>query len=59
MTTMRRVGVEESALVLSEQAAEAESTGSPDAPLWQSALRIVQWLGTAGRFMPGTATAPQ
>lgn len=59
MTTMRRVGVEESAMVLSEQAAEAESVGSPDAPLWQSALRIVQWLGTAGRFMPETATAPQ
>ena len=55
MTTMRRVGMEESALVLSEQAAEAESIGSPDAPLWQSALRIVQWLGTAGRFMPETA----
>jgi esterase/lipase superfamily enzyme len=58
MTTMRRVGVEESALVLSEQAAEAESIGSPDAPLWQSALRIVEWLGIAGRFMPETATSP-
>jgi pimeloyl-ACP methyl ester carboxylesterase len=59
MTTMRRVGIEESAFVLSEQAAEAQSLDSPDAPLWQSALRIVQWLGIAGRFMPETGPAPQ
>ena len=59
MTTMRRVGVEESAFVLSEQAAEAQSIGSPDAPLWQSALRIVQWLGVAGRFRTESSAAPQ
>lgn len=59
MTTMRRVGVEQSANVLSEQIAEAESLGSPDASLWQAALRIVQWLGTAGLFMPETTPAPQ
>jgi len=51
--------VEQSANVLSEQIAEAESLGSPDASLWQAALRIVQWLGTAGLFMPETAPAPQ
>jgi pimeloyl-ACP methyl ester carboxylesterase len=57
MTTMRRVGLEDSALVLSEQAAEAESIGDPQAPLWESALKIVQWLDLAGRFMPAEAAA--
>jgi len=57
MTTMRRVGLEDSALVLSEQAAEAESIGDPQAPLWESALKIVQWLDLAGRFMPAEVAA--
>lgn len=52
MTTIRRVGVEDSATILSEQAAEAESTGDPNAPVWESALRIVEWLNVAGRFRP-------
>ena len=52
LTTMRRVGVEDSAFVLSEQAAEAETMGDPNAPLWESALRIVQWLGIAGVVVP-------
>lgn len=52
VTTMRRVGVEDSAIVLSEQAAEAESAGDPEAPVWESALKIVQWLGIAGVFRP-------
>jgi len=54
LTTMRRVGVEESAEVLSEQAAEAETAGDPDAPLWESALKIVQWLGIAGVVVPAS-----
>ena len=54
LTTMRRVGVEDSALVLSEQAAEAETSGNPDATLWESALRIVEWLGIAGVVMPAS-----
>lgn len=54
LTTMRRVGVEESAEVLSLQAAEAETAGDPDAPLWESALRIVQWLGIAGVVVPAS-----
>ena len=54
MTTMRRVGVEESALVLSEQAAEAESMGDPNAALWASALRIIQWLNVAGVVVPAS-----
>jgi hypothetical protein len=58
MTTMRRVGPEDSALVLSEQAAEAESVGDPQATLWESALQIVQWLDLAGRFIPAEAGAP-
>ncbi len=52
LTTMRRVGVEDSALVLSEQAAEAETMGDPSASLWESALRVVQWLGVAGVVLP-------
>jgi len=44
MTTMRRVGLEDSA-------------GDPQAPLWESALKIVQWLDLAGRFMPAEAGA--
>ena len=58
MTTMRRVGVEDSALILSEQAAEAESTGDPNASLWESALRIVEWLNVAGIFAPETRPEP-
>ncbi|MEZ5947225.1 MAG: hypothetical protein R3C04_10325 [Hyphomonas sp.] len=52
MTTMRRVGVEKSAEVLSSQAAKAETDGSADASLWESALKIVQWLNVAGIFVP-------
>ncbi|MEZ5955399.1 MAG: alpha/beta hydrolase [Hyphomonas sp.] len=55
VTTMRRVGVEESASVLSAEAARAESDGdAQQASLWESALKIVEWLGIAGRVVPAT-----
>ncbi|MEZ5998598.1 MAG: alpha/beta hydrolase [Hyphomonas sp.] len=58
MTTMRRVGVEQSAAVLLSQAEKAETDGAEDAGLWESALKIVQWLDVAGLFVPESPTKP-
>ena len=42
ITTLRRVGPDRTAEILAEKADRANETGDPSAPLWSSALRIVE-----------------
>ncbi|MCA8902615.1 MAG: alpha/beta hydrolase [Hyphomonas sp.] len=59
IVTMRRVGMERSAEVMSEEALKAGALGDlPKASVWESALKIFQWLPLAGAVLPEDSPKP-